>query len=197
MSTEPEPSQSQAHQPPPPVPPVMAPIPAALPQSLQLRKSPGLAVVLSFFPGLGHLYLGMYQRAIGVLAAFAAAIWFTDHIDAFGVVVAFVWFFGLIDAYRQAQLINAGYTPEPLAGMAVPASVRRRGNLGFGVFLTALGLLLLYDRFYPIDFSFLFDWWPLILVGFGIWMIVSYALEQKRRRDAEAKADAEEWQSRS
>jgi ferrous iron transport protein B len=28
------------------------------------KKSPGLAGVLSMFPGLGHLYLGLYQRAL-------------------------------------------------------------------------------------------------------------------------------------
>jgi hypothetical protein len=189
MSTEPETTQQPAPETPPPAAP-----PSAAPATPFPRRSPGLALVLSFFPGLGHLYLGLYQRGIAVFLAFAASIWLAAHSEL-GILVAFVWFFGVIDAYRQAQLMNAGMVPE--SGLAAPRTPAKAhsGSLGFGVFLTALGLLLLYNQFYPIDFSFLYDWWPLILVAFGIYIIAKYAIEQKRRKDEEARAREEEWQS--
>jgi hypothetical protein len=190
MSTEPEINQ----QPAPPAPPAAAPPMSSQPHAVP-RRSAGLALVLSFFPGLGHLYLGLYQRGIAVFLSFAAAIWLSTHSGELGILIAFVWFFGVIDAYRQAQFMNAGMLPQ--GGLASPESTPRRagGSLGFGVFLTALGLLLLYNQFYPIDFSFLIDWWPLILVAFGVYFIVKYAAEQKRRKDEERKAHEEEWQN--
>jgi len=198
MNTEPgTTNQAQPEQPAPPMQPLPPP-PApqqqpVMSQAQPMRRSPGLALVLSFFPGLGHLYLGLYQRGIGVFLAFVTSIWFADQVDAFGVAVAFVWFFGVIDAYRQAHYLNTGQLgPQNLAGDE-NALRRRPAGLGFGVFLTALGLLLLYNQFYPIDFSFLYDWWPLILVGFGVWMIARYYLDQKKREEEAAKAREEEW----
>ena len=186
---QPQPEQTAQPLPPPPAPQQQAVVSAQVP----LRRSPGLALVLSFFPGLGHLYLGLYQRGIGVFLAFVTAIWFADQVDAFGVAVAFVWFFGVIDAYRQAHFLNTGQLgPQNLAGDET-ALRRRPAGLGFGVFLTGLGLLLLYNQFYPLDFSFLYDWWPLILVGFGVWMIARYYLDQKKHQEAEAKAREAEW----
>lgn len=169
-----EPQQQPA---PPPVPPPSLP-----------RRSPGLALVLSFFPGLGHLYLGMYQRGIAVFLAFAASIWLADHADL-GILVPFVWFFAVIDAYRQAQFqVLGGVADEP----AAPTKTRK-SNLGFGVFLLVLGVILLYNQFYPLDFTFLVDWWPLALIAFGAYILGKHFLEQKKIRDAEAKSREEEW----
>jgi hypothetical protein len=175
---QPEPSAAPA-----PMPPA-APAPPASPT----RRAPGLALVLSFFPGLGHLYLGLYQRAFGVFLAFALSIWLAEHADL-GIVIPFVWFFAVIDAYRQAQLLNMGLASEPLMPAATKARATRRGSLGFGVFLLIVGLVLLYNQFYPIDFSFLQDWWPLLLVAAGVWMLVAHFREKQRQ--ARAASDAE------
>ena len=83
------------------------------------RKSPALAGFLSFFPGLGHLYLGLYPRAFAVGGAFI--LWIIDDVarqrgEFFGPLIAFVWFFGVIDAVRQAKAINRGELAE--AGFA-------------------------------------------------------------------------------
>ena len=159
------------------------------------RRSPGLALVLSFFPGLGHLYLGLYQRGVAVFLAFAASIWLTERADL-GILVPFVWFFAVIDAYRQAHMMNVAQATgvAPVEAVAVPTG-RRGGNLGFGVFLTALGLILLYNQFYPIDFTFLVDWWPLLLVGFGVYIIGKFAYEQKKERERDRGGDEPEWRS--
>ncbi len=144
------------------------------------RRSPGLALALSFFPGLGHLYLGLYQRGIVVFLAFASAIWLGRHADV-GILGAFVWFFAVIDAYRQAQLLNQGTLAEP--DVVRPVSrLGGRSTLGFGIFLAAIGLLLLYNQFYPIDFSFLETWWPMVLVLAGVYLVARHFLEVRRRQ---------------
>jgi hypothetical protein len=168
-----------------PTPQPAAPPAAALPPvppapAMPYRRSPGLATVLSIVPGVGHLYLGLYERAAAIVLVFALGIWLADTVDIGPFVIMFVWFFGLFDAYRQAQAINLGVQVEPL--------LRRRrtkpmhASLGFGIFLLVVGALILWNQFYPIDFSFLELWWPLILVLGGVYLIGRYLLEQRRRQ---------------
>ncbi len=180
-----QPQEAQAAPPPPqpaPLPPA-APAPAAAPT---MRRSPGLAVVLSCFPGLGHLYLGLYQRAVMVFLAFFVPVWLDRHGGDIGVLAAFAWFFALIDAYRQAQFLNAGMEPDG-GPAAVKTRKARHGSLGFGAFLLVVGAFLLYNQFYPVDFSFLQDWWPLLLVLVGVYLMGSHFLEKQRqaRRESE------------
>lgn len=193
MSTQPNqtppPAASATPQNPPPQASPSYPAPP-LPQPPVQRKSPGLAVVLSFLPGLGHLYLGLYQRGIAFFFAFAASIFLAQNADA-GIFIPFVWFFGLIDAYRQAQFVNLGYAPEPYPSPAAQRAARK-SNLGLGVFLLVIGLVLLYNQFYPIDFYFLRDWWPAIIVVAGVYFIAKYYADQARRKREEAAALEEE-----
>jgi hypothetical protein len=168
---------------PQPLPPVAPPLPQvpAMP-----RRSPGLALVLSFFPGLGHLYLGLYQRAMVIFVCFATSIWLAEH-ASLGILVAFVLFFAVIDGYRQAQALNLGLLPEPIMGPLKPKTASR-GSLGFGVFLLVLGLILLYNQFNPIDFTWLEDYWPMLLVIAGAYLLGAHFWEQakQRRKDLEA-----------
>ncbi len=160
--------------------PIAPAAPAPMPPAAPTRRAPGLALVLSFFPGLGHLYLGLYQRAVVIFLSFALSIWLAEHADL-GIVVAFVWFFAVIDGYRQAQMLNMGLAAEPLISPEQRAKATRRSSLGFGVFLLIVGLVLLYNQFYPIDFSFLQDWWPLLLVLAGIYMVAAHFREKQRQ----------------
>lgn len=172
-----EPQMQPQTPPPAPVPP-----PPAATAYVAPRRSPGVTVILSCFPGLGHLYLGLYQRGMAFFIAFATSIWLADHSDL-GILIPFIWFFNVIDAYRQAVAINqcsdTGLMPEPLK---LP---KQRGSLGFGAFLLVLGLLLLYNQFYPLDLTFLVDWWPLALVLAGAYLLVKHFIEQKKQREAE------------
>jgi uncharacterized membrane protein HdeD (DUF308 family) len=71
-----------------------------------------------------------------------------------------------------------GLATEPLFSGEKRVKATRRGSLGFGVFLLIVGVILLYNQFYPIDFSFLEDWWPLLLVVAGLWMLVAHFREK-------------------
>ncbi|MGD1148307.1 MAG: DUF5668 domain-containing protein [Thermoanaerobaculaceae bacterium] len=176
--------QAQAAPPLPQAPPVPPAAPAPV-QIVPVRRSPGLAVVLSCFPGLGHLYLGLYQRALAIFLSFVFAIWLSEH-SFLGILVAGVVLFGFVDAYRQAQVLNLGLVPEPLSGIAPKPATRKGGRLGFGFFLLVVGLFLLYNQFYPIDFSFLQDWWPLVLVGAGVYLLAAHFVDRQRQAKREA-----------
>src|SRR5262244_3930108 len=102
--------------PPPAAPPVYAAPPVtAAPTVIVERKSAGLAGFLSIFPGIGHVYLGLYQRAFIIGGAFVLLVALTSHGrggEFFGPLIAFIWFFGIIDAVRQAKAINRGQVAE-------------------------------------------------------------------------------------
>ena len=179
--------------PPPASAPVAAVPPPAIPPPLYVeRKSPALAGFLSCFPGLGHLYLGLYPRAFAVGGAFILGIMMTSHGgpgEFFGPLVAFVWFFGVIDAVRQAKAINRGQLAE--AGFAGEQQLRKAaagtGGLTWGVILVGLGALLLIDRYWDIDWSFMSEWGgPAAFILLGFFLIIGHV--RKRRRENESGA---------
>jgi hypothetical protein len=181
------PSQPSTPQTPPAA---VAPPPAVIAQPVVLeRKSPGLAGFLSIFPGLGHLYLGLYQRAFAIGGAFILLIAFTSHGrggEFFGPLIAFIWFFGVIDAVRQAKAINRGQLAE--SGFAAAGQLKAAagtGALTWGIILVGMGLLWLIDRYFEIDWSFMEEWGgPAAFILLGLILIVSHV--RKRRRENEA-----------
>ena len=191
---------NETYNPQPATPPVPAPAPAAavppppaVPYTVVVeRKSPVLAGFLSCFPGLGHLYLGLYPRAFAVGGAFILGIMMTSHGgpgEFFGPLVAFVWFFGVIDAVRQAKAINRGQLAE--AGFAGDQQLRKAaagtGGLTWGVILVGLGALLLIDRYWDIDWSFMSEWGgPLAFILLGFFLIIGHV--RRRRRENESGA---------
>jgi len=148
-------------------------------------KSPALAVLLSIAPGLGHLYVGAYQRAVMIVTAFFLAIYLLPlPISVF--IPAFIWFFGLFDAYRLAQLDELSHRPPEERSAA-----HAKGTLAFGVFLAVVGLVILADNLFGIDLDWLRDWWPAILVLAGAYFIVEAVRERvaERRAADESSAD--------
>jgi len=173
----------------PPPPPVATPVPPPVVPVIVDRKSAGLAWFLSMFPGLGHLYLGLYQRAFAIGGAFILGIAFASHGrggEFFGPIVAFIWFFGIIDAVRQAKAINRGQLAEGgWAGDAQIKAAAGTGGLTWGVILVGLGALWLIDRYVDIDWSFMGEWGgPAAFILLGLILIVSHV--RKRRRENEA-----------
>lgn len=180
--------QSSAPQTPLPAPPV-APAAAVAPAPVFVeKKSPGLAGFLSFFPGLGHVYLGLYPRAFAIGGAFILGIAMANNTSGefFGPLVAFVWFFGVIDAVRQAKAINRGQLAESgFAGETqLAAAARGTGALTWGVILVGLGSLWLIDRYIEIDWTFMEEWGgPAAFILLGLILIVSHV--RKRRQENE------------
>jgi hypothetical protein len=175
--------------PPPPPPPPAAPVTPVTPVIVE-RKSPGLAGFLSFFPGLGHLYLGLYQRAFAFAGAFVILIGLTHHgrgAPFLGPLIAFVWFFGIIDAVRQAKAINRGYVSE--GDFAAEARLRKAsegtGSLTWGVILVGLGALWLVDRYVDIDWSFMENWGgPAALILLGLVLVISHVRRKRTEHEA-------------
>ena len=184
-------SQSAAPQP-PPAQATAAPPPVVMQTVVVDRKSPGLAGFLSVFPGLGHLYLGLYPRAFTVGGAFALGIMMTSHGRAgefFGPIIAFIWFFGIIDAVRQAKAMNRGQVAE--SGFAPEQQMRKAaqgtGALTWGVILVGIGGLWLADQYADLDrfWEIIGSWGaPAAFILLGLVLIVSHVRGARRRNEA-------------
>lgn len=155
-------------------------VPAHMPAPLIVKK-PLLSAFLSAFPGLGNVYNGLYLRGlvffmitftlIGIVSSLEDGRG-SDGAEAFfGPAIAFFWLFNIIDAYRQAVLINHGYQQD-LGLLDLPKRLRPgQGGIAAGVILVLLGVYALLERFVNIDLDWIFDLWPLLAVGLGVWLI--------------------------
>jgi hypothetical protein len=201
-----EDNRYQAPPPPPQAPPIVEtyatpPPPAPTgPVVVLEKKSPGLAGVLSMFPGLGHLYLGLYQRAFAFAGVFCLLIFFNAHgrlAPLSGPATAFVWFFAIIDAVRQAKAINQGYVETGGLAPSERAALRPResmAGLTWGVILVGIGALWLMDRYVDLDafWAAVEDWLaPATFILLGVILITTYVMK-KRRHNA-----AEDWPPRT
>lgn len=184
--------------PPPPPPPATYAAPPQMwvappPPKPAHWKSPGAAGVLSMLPGLGHVYLGLYQRAIIGFFVWVMLMTLADKTNGaplFAVGIPFWWAFTLIDAVRQARAINATGTPESNL-FTTEKPVRVSGNLTIGVLAILFGLFFLLDRFVRIDLSWLWDSWPLLFVAFGIWQVFLYAQSKRKAEETNAERAAD------
>jgi hypothetical protein len=167
----------------PPAPAASDPAPVALPPVLG-RKNPILAALLSAFPGMGHIYNGLYARGVTFFLIVMSLLGIANKGGGiWGPVVAFFWLFNIIDAYRQATLINYGYAQD-LGLVDLPRHPRAsQGGVLAGVLLTLIGLVAIFEQYFDVRLDWLFDLWPFALVVAGAWMIWA-SLRDRRRGSA-------------
>jgi uncharacterized membrane protein len=147
-------------------------------------KVPGVAALLSSMPGIpiGQLYADAFDRAVMIAAAFwlliIAAVQGALPVALVVFACIFVWIYGMFDAYRQAQLVNVG-------GAASQPQVRRgsEGRLMFGIFLAVVGGLLLVENMGWFDLYWLRDWWPVLVLLIGVYLIFGAVREKARPKD--------------
>jgi len=144
----------------------------SLPSPPVSRKDPKLAAFLSFFPGVGHIYNGLYMRGLTFFLIGFSLLGITSRGNGlFSVALAFFWIFNVLDSYRQAVLINYGYAQD-LGVTDLPTLPRAsQGGLAAGLILTLIGTTALLDRYFVIDFEWIFDLWPVGLIAIGGWLI--------------------------
>ncbi len=148
----------------PPLPPAMPPAPAlvVVPRP---PKNPWVALVLSFlFPGIGQIYNGQAAKAVFFFGAFVGTIYVIARGEAmpFALFLPFILFSNFVDAYRSACAINDAW-----AGGRAPVEHVREGP-AWGIALTVIGLLLLFNNLGWLHLAALVRYWPLLLIGAGL-----------------------------
>jgi len=172
---------------PAPPPPPQPQAPAAGPKS-PMRKHAGIAFVLSAFPGMGHIYCGLYLRGVLFFTVIASLMAMIDtqgeEEPILGFIIAFVWIFNVIDAVRQAKLINFGYAQD--LGLEDMPKLPRAGQGGLlaGIILFGIGIVACLEMYLDIDMTWLFDMWPVALMAMGAWLIIAYFRDRMKLEDS-------------
>lgn len=107
------------------------------------KKSRVLAMMLSFFPGAGHLYLGLQKRGLQLMAGFLIAVYLMDsmRLTLFLFMIPLIICFAFFDAIHQlSRYERNAQVDEPLISVLVPY----QKWLGFG--LLGFGIYYLLDR---------------------------------------------------
>ncbi len=132
--------------------------------------SPVVAFILGFFPGLGAVYNGEYNKALIHIVVFAAMIVGLNSDIGDGPTVALALllagfvFYMAFDSMRTAKAKLTGETPaDPLESWSKNRPVGP-------IILIALGALFLLNNFEWFSFGRVLRFWPLILIGVGLMM---------------------------
>ena len=152
-----------------------------------------MAGFLSFFPGLGNIYNGLYLRGVTFFSLVLVCMYTAIKEDQpmLGLAIAFLWLFNILDAWRQANLINNGYTAEPGTAAVRRSDSSPQEKLFSGFLLLVIGAAALLVRYTSITLEWLLDLWPVVLVAIGAWMLWS-ALQGLRKKQEGSSEDGGE-----
>jgi hypothetical protein len=149
-----------------------------------------LALVLSLMPGVGQIYVGYYQQGFtnALIVASIIALLNSNMVGhaepLFGLFLAFFWLFNVVDAWRRATFYNnalAGIGPATLPDdFAVTSG---RGTLAGGVALVLVGAIALSHTVFGLSLDWVEQWWPLALIGVGVWLAYP-SIAGKKKTDA-------------
>jgi hypothetical protein len=152
------------------------------------RTSPGIALFLSLLcPGLGAAYNGQTTKALVYFAVFVGLFQMailTGGMPLFAIGFMGMWLFAALDAWRTAQMIRSGVTPESADDILVK---RFSGNPKlWGIVLTVLGAAFLAQKFFGSgNVSALIRFLvPVGLIGLGIYVLKGYLFKPKMPAEA-------------
>lgn len=146
--------------------------------------NPTVAGILAgFFPfGVGAVYTGQYAKGLAHLAIFALLVAGANasdsgHSEMLGVIcglgIAFFYVYQIIDAVRSARAIQTAQpVPDPfgLAATFGGGAKIETSKIPMGaIVLILIGVLFLLHTMGLTEFG-LDRFWPLILIGLGVWL---------------------------
>jgi len=136
--------------------------------------SPSLAFVLGLIPGVGAIYNGQYAKGLVHVAVIGVAISILNADVPGGftplvvlMLVAF-WAYMPFEAYHTARSRQLGHPVDeisslvPMGGSQFPAAP---------VILIALGTVLLLDNLGIFEVRRVLRFWPVLLIGAGVYML--------------------------
>lgn len=148
------------------------------------RTSPVFATLLSFIcPGLGAAYNGQTVKALVYFAVFVGLFQLavlTGGTMIFVLGFLGMWLFAALDAWRTAQMIRAGLTPDTADDILVK---RFAGNPKlWGIVLTVLGAAFLFQSVFNLR-GLMRGLLPIMLIGLGIYILRGYIFKPARKAE--------------
>ncbi len=148
--------------------------------------SSGLAFILSAFPGVGHMYLGLMTRGVSLAVTFALLLVVGGLMRInIGPLPFIIVAYAAFDALNAAKRINAGESVDDESLYegygATPGATRTIGPLFLGLALILLGVVFLLDNL-GIDLH-LDLLWPVVPIAVGVWLVLSYFRGPRAERE--------------
>jgi hypothetical protein len=127
------------------------------------------AALCAVIPGVGAVYNREYVKAVVHFSIFAGLVIIAEDVGVFVLASIAFWVYTILDAYRSAEAIAKQ------GGVAAMAEGNDQINLPlWGGILLLMGILFLLDNLGAIDIRSAFQFWPLILVALGAYLIFSH-----------------------
>jgi hypothetical protein len=151
-----------------------APPPGANPNAPG-APSPGLAFVLGLIPGVGAIYNAQYAKGLihvvifGILISMTNADSVGDMQPLFGMLIPAWIFYMAFEAYHTAKNRMEG---RPVEEFSSVLPVRPNGPPVGPAVMIGLGVIFLLNNLGVLRFSQIFRFWPLALIGVGIYMLL-------------------------
>jgi TM2 domain-containing membrane protein YozV len=146
--------------------------------------SPGLAFILGLIPGVGAIYNAQYAKGLihvvifGLLISIANADSIGDMQPLFGMLAPAWVFYMAFEAYHTARNRAEGLPVEEFSSV-IP--IRAQGPPVGPALMIGLGVLFLLNNLGLLRFSQIFKFWPVALIGIGVYML----MERTRRSASE------------
>ncbi len=142
------------------------------------QTSPLIATVLSFIcPGLGAAYNGQTSKALIYFAVFVGLFQMAVMTGMAIFVLGFLgmWVFAAVDAWRTANMIRSGVTPDDAQDILVQ---RFSGNpKAWGIVLTVLGVSFFLKAVLNLEITKVVL--PFLLIGLGVYLLREYIFKKK------------------
>ncbi len=145
------------------------------------QTSPVIATLLSLFcPGLGAAYNGQTSKALihflVFIGLFQMAI-ITSGTALFVLGFLGMWLFAALDAYRTAQMIRSGISPNDAEDVLVQ---RFSGNPKlWGIVLSVVGISFFLQTLFNLQALMNFVL-PILLIGLGLYLLRNYVFNANR-----------------
>lgn len=116
------------------------------------------AFILSLFPGAGHMYLGLMNRGLQIMASFLTIFVLMNFLYSSGYLmplVVLVWFYSFFDCYHIKKSIRRGEEVEDTLIYDMDISKFNLYHVGIGLVAVG-GLILINETLLELSFSGIF-----------------------------------------
>ncbi len=138
--------------------------------------SPGLAFILGLIPGVGAIYNAQYAKGFVHVVVFGMLITLanSDNVGElhvmFGLMIPAWVIYQAFEAYHTAQRRQKGEVVDEFSGLV--STKPSQGGIPVGpLVLIGLGVVFLLNNFELIRISQVVRFWPLALIGAGVYLL--------------------------
>jgi LiaI-LiaF-like transmembrane region len=155
--------------------------------ALRPAKSPAAAVLLSiFFPfGAGALYCEQKNKALTQFVIFSGLVYAITKGGSgvvFGLALAAFYFYQIFDNAHAARAFNAAAAGQEISAGVIPdiPGTVSSGSVFWGLFLIAIGALLILANFEIVSYRAVFNCWPVAVIIVGLKLVYDSAAKSKK-----------------